>query len=62
MTWWNSTRKELIYNRIHATSIYTLIGITILTGAALSYSAYSSVSENKERKQQFVEGKLPSKS
>ena len=60
MGWW-STRKELIYTRVHAVSVYTLFGITVLGGIVLAHSTYSVLRANKEKKEQYIEGELPQK-
>ena len=62
MSWWDFSRRELIYNRLHAFTVYSLLGITLISTAFLGYSSYQSIVADKDRKEQFAEGKLPSKS
>ena len=62
MSWWSQSRREIIYNKLHKGSVYTLIGITLLGGIVLAQSAYFTVAASKQRKEDFAEGELPAKS
>lgn len=62
MSWWNSQNKELLYNRLHKTSIIFLVGVSAVLGCLVSLQGYNSIKKHRERKRLFAQGELPSKS
>ena len=61
MFWWKSSRKEVIYNRLHTFSVATLLGITVVGGIFLAVNVQRARKAIAKRKKAFEEGELPAK-
>ena len=62
MSRWNFDRKQILYNRLHKTSVWFLVGATIILSSLLGQRSYSVIKNKREQEKLYEQEELPSKS